>query len=54
MDNVNTVFWTFNFWRHHESVGSGRKFDRLGRVRENGPADISDAMTGDTFTLQQD
>jgi len=31
MEDVNTEFLKFNFWRHHES----------GRVTENGPVDIS-------------
>ena len=36
MDDVNIIFWKFNFWRHHELFGSGR-----GRVTENGPVNIS-------------
>jgi len=49
MDDVNTIFWTFNLWCHHESVRSGRVSILLvicgsGRVTENRPIDISDLI----------
>jgi len=26
MEDINTVFWKFNFWRHQEMVGLGQYF----------------------------